>query len=103
MYLVQIGYIYSLNQNCLAKLESSFVGKKKMSVASIMSQTSDETTSVSSVTMEAETQPTNQVEDVLVISLGNDIECPGMMSEQKVCHFCIALFFCKIIVLQELF
>lgn len=24
------------------------------------------------------------VEDVIVISLGNDIECPGMLSEQKV-------------------
>ncbi|CAG2223249.1 unnamed protein product [Mytilus edulis] len=30
-----------------------------------------------------ESSPT-QVEDVIVISLGNDVECPGMLSEQKV-------------------
>ena len=25
-----------------------------------------------------------QIEDVIVISFGNDVECPGMLSEQKV-------------------
>ena len=25
-----------------------------------------------------------QIEDVIVISLGNDVNCPGMLSEQKV-------------------
>jgi hypothetical protein len=25
-----------------------------------------------------------QIEDVIVISLGNDVDCPGMLSEQKV-------------------
>ncbi|XP_060557481.1 GTPase-activating protein and VPS9 domain-containing protein 1-like [Ruditapes philippinarum] len=63
-------------------------GKKKMSVASVMSQishVSDETASISSMSIDTpEAQPTNQMEDVLVLSLGHDLECPGMMSEQKV-------------------
>ena len=57
-----------------------------MSVVSMISQASDETASISSMStaMETDVQPTNQMEEVLVISLGNDLECPGMMSEQKV-------------------
>lgn len=59
-----------------------------MSVASVMSQishVSDETASISSMSLDtAEVQPTNQLEDVLVVSLGCELECPGMMSEQKV-------------------
>ena len=64
------------------------IGKKKMSVASVKSQishVSDDTASVSSMSLDTpEPQPTNQMEDVLVLSLGHDLECPGMMSEQKV-------------------
>lgn len=63
-------------------------GRKKVTVASVMSQishVSDDTCSVSSMSLESEAQPTNQMEDVLVVTLGNDLDCPGMMSEQKVC------------------
>ena len=49
-----------------------------------MSALSDDTASVSSLSLETESQSANQVEDVLVISLGDDSECPGMMTEQKV-------------------
>ena len=62
------------------------VGKKKsiVSMMSNMSVMSDDTASVSSLSVEAESQSTNQIEDVLVISLGDESECPGMMTEQKV-------------------
>ena len=61
-------------------------GKKKsiVSMMSNMSAMSDDTASVSSLSMEIESQSVNQVEDVLVISLGDDSECPGMLTEQKV-------------------
>ena len=49
-----------------------------------MSAMSDDTASVSSLSMEIESQSVNQIEDVLVISLGDDSECPGMLTEQKV-------------------
>ncbi|KAL4218738.1 GTPase-activating protein and VPS9 domain-containing protein 1 [Mactra antiquata] len=94
----------STNQNQLSMLPSSnnnintppgtpsmqkkSKGKKKgpASIISQVSQLSDDTASVTSMSIEPDVgiQPTNQNEDVLVISLGNDIECPGMMSEQKV-------------------
>ena len=62
------------------------LGKKKsiVSMMSNMSVMSDDTASVSSLSVEAESQSTNQIEDVLVISLGDESECPGMMTEQKV-------------------
>ena len=49
-----------------------------------MSVMSDDTASVSSLSVEAEPHSTNQMEDVLVISLGDESECPGMLTEQKV-------------------
>lgn len=68
------------------KFLKNILGKKKIaSVMSQVSQISDDTSSVTSSSLEPDgPQPTNQMEDVLVISLGNDMECPGMMSEQKV-------------------
>ncbi|XP_052789211.1 GTPase-activating protein and VPS9 domain-containing protein 1-like [Mya arenaria] len=56
-------------------------GKKKPVLGN---QMPDDAVSVSSVTIETEALPSNAVEEVLVISLGNDQDCPGMMSEQKV-------------------
>ena len=55
-----------------------------MSMMSNMSALSDDTASVSSLSAELEPQPSSQMEDVLVISLGDDSECPGMLPEQKV-------------------
>lgn len=49
-----------------------------------MSVMSDDTGSLSSLSAETEAHSSNQVEDVLVISLGDDTECPGMLPEQKV-------------------
>ncbi|KAH3792858.1 hypothetical protein DPMN_146357 [Dreissena polymorpha] len=54
-----------------------------MSTVSMMTTMSDETASVNSLTLDPEAQPSGP-EEVLVIPLGNDPECPGMMSEQKV-------------------
>jgi len=66
-----------------------YPGKKKGlgSQVSQLSGNSDDTVSISSMSLDTSDmalQPSNTVEEVLVISLNTDQECPGMMSEHKV-------------------